>query len=100
MDDAFFKGIINGIYLAIFVFIYQFIKYVYRKLIASKVEDLAPVVNAVVNHSKDTISQIRPAVTAYVEKHQTTMSQYCIHCGNKCENDAAFCVKCGRTVQE
>ncbi len=28
------------------------------------------------------------------------MSQYCIHCGNKCEDDAVFCGGCGKPLQD
>ena len=98
--DEFVKGAAMGVWLFIFGSIFVFIRYLYRKFVASKVEDLAPVVNAVINHSKDTISQIKPTVASYVEKHQTTMGQYCIHCGNRCEDDATFCVKCGKAIQE
>ena len=27
------------------------------------------------------------------------MSQYCIHCGNQCEDDAVFCGACGKAIQ-
>lgn len=108
-EEAFLKGAAMGIWLAIFGFIFVFIKYLYRKLVANKVEDIAPVVNAVINHSKDTISQIKPTVANYVEKHQTTRDQhsiqstktlFCIHCGNKCEADAFFCGACGKAIEE
>ena len=99
-QDAFLKGGVMGVWLAIFGFIFIFIKFLYRKFVANKVEDLAPVVKAVVNHGKDTISQIKPTVANYVEKHQTRMGQYCIHCGSKCDDDAAFCGACGKAIQE
>jgi amino acid permease len=55
---------------------------------------------AVYSHMKDVASEIKPAVDNYVQKHQTSKSLYCIHCGNKCENDALFCVMCGKTIEE
>lgn len=99
----------EGIILAVFGMLFALIKYIYKKNVASKVEDLVPVVNAVINHGKDTVSQIKPAINNYVEKHQTTKSQYlihspkslfCIHCGNKCEADASFCGSCGKAIEE
>jgi hypothetical protein len=108
-EEAFLKGIAMGFWLGIFALIIAFTKYIYRKFVASKVEDLTPAVKAVVNHSKDTISQIKPSIATYVEKHQTTKALYCthstkalfcIHCGNKCEDDAAFCGVCGKAIEE
>ena len=89
-----------GFWLAFLGMTFALIKYIYKKNVESKLQDLTPVVNAVINHSKDTVSQIKPAINAYVEKHQSTKVQYCIHCGSKCEDDAAFCVACGKTIEE
>ncbi|MDO9206747.1 MAG: zinc ribbon domain-containing protein [Sulfuricurvum sp.] len=112
-----------GFWLAFLGMLFALIKYIYKKNVASKVEDLVPVVNAVINHGRDTISQIKPSIATYVEKHQTTngrdtVSQikpainnyaekhqttkalFCIHCGNKCEADASFCGACGKAIEE
>lgn len=63
---------LEGIHLVLLGLIIMFVRYMYRKYAAEKVENLAPVVNAVINHGKDTASQIKPAINNYVEKHQTT----------------------------
>jgi len=89
-----------GFWLAFLGMLFALIKYIYKKNVASKVEDLVPVVNAVINHGRDTISQIKPSIATYVEKHQTTKALYCIECGNKCEDDALFCGSCGKNIEE
>jgi hypothetical protein len=55
---------------------------------------------AVYNHTKDLAAEVKPSISEYKQKHQTSKSLYCIHCGNKCENDALFCVMCGKTIEE
>jgi hypothetical protein len=91
---------IVGVWLAILGMLFALIKYIYKKNVASKVEDLVPVVNAVINHGRDAVSQIKPNIATYVEKHQTTKTLFCIHCGNKCEADALFCGACGKAIEE
>lgn len=88
----------EGIHLLLLGMIIMFVRYMYRKYAADKVEELAPVVKAVINHGKDSVNQIKPAINNYVEKHQTTKVQYCIHCGKKCDDAAAFCVGCGKAI--
>lgn len=74
-----------GFFLAFLALVFALIKYIYQKNVANKVEGAAVVVNAVINHGKDTVN-------SYVEKHQTINEQQSISNTVITENDEMYAV--------